>query len=101
MNQQMRNLISDGFNEAGEECDFTYQFRWIDYEPDAEYAYIESKAEYKQIVSEIAKTAGVDIKAVKIIPCLPVGEDCIYINGKWSGYVEGWREQGHVRMKKV
>lgn len=96
MNQTMRNMISDGFDAAGEDCDIVHNFSFYDFEPKAEYAYIESKAEYEIIVQEIANTAGVDTKAVKIMPCLPVGEDCIYINGKWSGYVEEWREQGHV-----
>lgn len=37
---------------------------------------------------QIADAHGVPVSKVKIWYCGPVDEYCVYINGKWSGYLE-------------
>ena len=40
------------------------------------------------VTRQIASDAGVNISSVRVWWCGPVSEYCIYINGKWSGYVD-------------
>lgn len=41
--------------------------------------------------------SGVDISDITIKRCPPVGEDCVYIDGKWKGYLDGWEKQGRIK----
>lgn len=44
--------------------------------------------ELLQFRKDIAQTAGVEVKDIRITWCGPVNEYCIYIKNKWSGYLE-------------
>ncbi|MCY9861406.1 hypothetical protein OTK49_02595 [Vibrio coralliirubri] len=54
-------------------------------------------SEFKPEAHEIAEEANVKITDIEISYHSAVDEYCIYIKGNWSGYLDGWREQGHVR----
>lgn len=56
-----------------------------------------AKTVFRDDAIEIATYAGIPTSDVTIIRCPPVGEDCVYIKGVWSGYLDGWVEQGHIK----
>lgn len=56
--------------------------------------------EFRQEAHEIANTAQVKFTDIKISYHSVVDEYCIYIKGAWSGYLDDWVEQGHVRPER-
>lgn len=42
---------------------------------------------YQKEAKVLADAAGVEIEDITIFACPPVGEDCYYVKGKWSGYM--------------
>lgn len=56
--------------------------------------------EFRQEAHEIAKVAKVKFTDIKITYHCIEDEYCIYIKGSWSGYLDGWQEQGHVRSER-
>lgn len=47
-----------------------------------------SKTIFRKEAHKIAKESNITVGEVKITYCAPVAEYCIYVNGKWSGYLD-------------
>lgn len=68
--------IEGGYHKGGE-CDYTQLY------PDA--------------VKRIADARQVDEKDILLLDCWHEGEICVYISGKWSGYVSEWEKDDEWR----
>lgn len=90
MNHHTRRLLATSYEENDTTADFIDETKFVTF----------YEHQLKDIIAGISYIADVSEKYIKIEPCHPVGEDCVYIHGKWSGYVDEWGLKDYLQNRR-